>query len=300
MEYFSTTSLAQELDLSANELFAKLKEVGWIDRKNDKWVLTDLGKQQGGRIENHIKYGEYIVWPENVSIDVGAQKNSEKLLNATAIGKQFNVSSQRINLILSELGFIENDVDGWQLTKVGKNNGGKQFKHDQSGKYYALWPNSILTNRSLTEVFQPGINLTPKEDFIEKPAVAPDTVNFRQKYPASYRTQDGHFVRSRAEVIIDDFLYYSGLVHTYEKKLPISEDVMCDFYIPSGNGRPKGVYIEFWGMENDTKYQERMKAKIDIYKRNGLSLIQLTDSDLQNLDDVLTRKLLEFKITVGV
>ena len=84
MEYLSTTSLANELDVPTNELFSKLKSYGWIDRKNDKWILTDLGKQKGGQTRNNPKFGEYIVWPENISID---SSNKQKLLNATAIGK---------------------------------------------------------------------------------------------------------------------------------------------------------------------------------------------------------------------
>src|ERR1043166_4539652 len=99
MEYVSTTSLANELDLSANELFAKLKALGWIDKKNDKWVLTELGKQKGGQTRSNPKYGEYVVWPENISIDNGTSKEKSKYLNATAIGKHFTLSSQRLNLI---------------------------------------------------------------------------------------------------------------------------------------------------------------------------------------------------------
>lgn len=49
MEFLSTTSLANELDIPVNEFFSKLKSLGWIDRKNDKWILTDLGKQKGGQ-----------------------------------------------------------------------------------------------------------------------------------------------------------------------------------------------------------------------------------------------------------
>jgi hypothetical protein len=73
---------------------------------------------------------------------------------------------------------------------------------------------------------------------------------------------------------------------------------MCDFYIPAGGGRTKAIFIEYWGLENDIKYQERKKAKLEIYRQNELALIELTDADLQNLDDVLTRKLVEFKISL--
>ena len=71
MEYISTTSLSNELEIPTNELFNKLKSLGWIDRKNDKWTLTDLGKQKGGQTRSNPKFGEYIVWPENISIDNG-------------------------------------------------------------------------------------------------------------------------------------------------------------------------------------------------------------------------------------
>ncbi|MFO7671087.1 MAG: hypothetical protein R6W31_15625, partial [Bacteroidales bacterium] len=67
MEYISTSTLANELDIKSGDLFDKLKILGWIDRKNDKWVLTDLGKQKGGQTRNIPKLGEYIVWPKNIS-----------------------------------------------------------------------------------------------------------------------------------------------------------------------------------------------------------------------------------------
>ncbi len=79
------------------------------------------------------------------------------LLTATTIGKHFNVSSQRINLILSELGFQENDIAGWEVTRLGKSLGGKQFQHEQSGKSYVMWPESILVNKNLVQVFNPTV-----------------------------------------------------------------------------------------------------------------------------------------------
>lgn len=307
MEYISTSALANELDIKSADLFDKLKTLGWIERKNDKWALTDLGKKKGGQTRNNSKFGEYIVWPENITIENGQQKERPKLINATAIGKHFDISSQRLNLILSELGLIEKDLAaGWEITKLGKSIGGRQFEHETSGANYVLWPESILQYKRLLEVF--------KENTAEQPQTQAETVsspqtetqvaninkdNFREKFEAKHRTIDGHYVRSKAEMLIDNWLYQYGLVHAYERKLPIDEDVYCDFYIPSGNGRPQAVYIEFWGLENDTKYTERKNKKIEIYKREGLSLIELTDADLQNIDDILAKKLRQFKVPIG-
>lgn len=305
MEYLSTTSLANELDLTSTELFAKLKSLGLIDRKNDKWTLTSLGKEKGGQTRTNPKFGEYIVWPENLSLD-GKTKEKPKLINATAIGKHFSVSSQRINLIFSELGWIEKDIAGWELTKPGKTLGGKQFEHETSGGSYVLWPEGVLQNKRLLEVLKgtqqeqvAEVKLTPSTVTGNAESSPMTNSGFREKFEAKHRTIDGHYVRSRAEMLIDNWLYQYGLVHAYERKLPIEEDVYCDFYIPSGNGRQQAVYIEFWGLENDPKYQERKKKKIDIYNKEGLSLIQLSDADIQNIDDVLPKKLLQYKIKVG-
>jgi hypothetical protein len=303
MQYISTSSLANELDIKSSDLFDKLKTLGWIERKNDKWSLTDLGKQKGGQTRNNPKFGDYIVWPENISLANGQQKEKPKLLNATAIGKHFDISSQRLNLLLNELGWIEKTVAGWGLTKYGKTLGGKQFEHETSGGSYVLWPDNVLQISDLLEQFQeipkekPGSKaentITSKSDT--------DTVDdFRKKYPAEYRTKDGHYVRSKAELTIDDSLYLWGIAHAYEKKLPnTTENAYSDFHIPSGNGRPKAVYIEYWGMENDEKYNQRKNKKIEIYNQLGLSLIQLNDADIKNIEDSLQKYLLQHGIRVN-
>lgn len=303
MEYISTSALANELDIKSSDLFDKLKTLGWIERKNDKWTLTDLGKQKGGQTRTSTKFGEYIVWPENIPIENAQEKNKAKLINATALGKHFNISSQRLNLLLNELGWIEKTVAGWGLTKLGKNLGGKQFEHETSGGSYVLWPDSVLQNKDLLEQFQE----IPKEKSVSKEANPiinkshNDTVDdFRKKYPAEYRTKDGHYVRSKAELTIDDSLYLWGIAHAYEKKLPnTTENVYSDFHIPSGNGRPKAVYIEYWGMENDEKYNQRKNKKIEIYNELGLSLIQLNDADIKNIEDSLQKYLLQHGIKVN-
>jgi hypothetical protein len=51
-------------------------------------------------------------------------------------------------------------------------------------------------------------------------------------------------------------------------------------------------------MENDPKYLERKKIKLEIYKKYDLKLIELDDNDISNLDDHLPRKLLKYGIKV--
>jgi hypothetical protein len=300
MEYVSTSALANELDIKSGDLFEKLKLLGWIDRKNDKWVLTDLGVQKGGQIRNNPKYGDYIVWPENITIEGGHQKDKPRLLNATAIGKQFDISSQRVNLLLNELGWIEKTVAGWRITGLGKTLGGKQFEHEISGGTYVLWPETVLKNKDFLGLFVENPKEINQSSFLEKNDT--ETVSdFRKTYPREYRTKDGHYVRSKAEQIIDDSLYLWGIPHAYEKKVPnTDENVFSDFHVPSGKGRPKAVYIEYWGLENDEKYNLRKNKKIEIYKSLGLNLIQLNDADIKNIEDSLQKYLRQHEISVSL
>jgi hypothetical protein len=196
-------------------------------------------------------------------------------------------------LIFSELGWIEKDIAGWQITKLGKGLGGRQFEHETSGGTYVLWPDNILTNKNLTSVFKEVTVIEQPLPQTTKEVPKSTNDNFREKFPATLRTKDGHMVRSRAEVIIDNALYDYKLAHAYERKLPIEEDLYSDFFIPTEN-----VYIEFWGMEDDPKYAERKKVKIEIYKKYDFKLIELNDSDISNLDDYLPKKLLKYGIKV--
>jgi len=297
MEFLSTTSLANELDIKPSELFEKLKSLGWIERKGDKWALTDAGRRKGGQTRTSPKYGEFIVWPEDLSIDKDQISNEKtKLLNSTAIGGNFKVSNQRMNLIFSELGWIEKAISGWVLTKPGKAVGGRQFEDDIKGNTYVKFPDTILQNKILIRVFSDSPN---EKDPIKANQTNQQQTNtypldnFREKFPATFTTKDGHKVRSRAEVIIDNALYDYKLAHAYERRLPIEEDVYSDFFIPSEN-----VYIEFWGMEDDPKYAERKRIKLEIYKKYDFKLIELNDSDITNLDDTLPKKLLKYGIKV--
>ncbi len=178
--------------------------------------------------------------------------------------------------------------------KLGKQVGGVQIEHP-SGGTYAMWPKEIRNNKSLLRSIK---NEDSNEKVVQQTTSSLLTTNdFRTKFPANLRTKDGHQVRSRAEVIIDNALYDYGLAHAYERKLPIEEDVYSDFYIPSKNNG-KAVYIEFWGLENDPKYSKRKKVKKNIYNKYELNLIEISDKHIENLDDHLPRMLLKFGIRV--
>lgn len=305
MKKISTSALAKIKNIQPADLFDSLQSSGYIIRSNEVWNLTDLWKKAWWEVQRSEKFWQYIVWPDNLVVSIPPKWSSYKWgmqINATLIGEHFHISSQRLNLILSELGLIEKDVAGWKITKLWRNLWGTEHRHDVSWAYYVLWNESILTYQRLLEAFDSHMESSVKTEKKHEPTNENTSIqldNFRDKFPPIFRTLDWHRVRSKAEMIIDNLLYHYGLVHAYERKPPSIEEDMCsDFYIPSGNWRPQGVYIEYWGLENDEKYLDRKKKKIALYKENGLALIELNEWDIQNLDDVLPRKLLNFKIKV--
>lgn len=292
----STSQLAKQNGLLAKDLFEAFRAEGYIVRQNDEWSLTAKGKTAFGAYKESQKYGRYIVWPENLAIpmNVGSHQavsDENAKLSATALGEHFKIPARQINTILSELGWARKHLKGWHVTELGRRIGGWQRENSKTGIPYVTWTKDILVNENLVktvnEVTGVGVVVVPEDDTQPESNVS----EFRSTVPKQ-RTADGHYVRSRAEMLIDNWLYMAEIVHAYERRLPITEEVYCDFYLPAGK-----VYIEFWGMESDPKYAARKEQKKSIYEKYGLNLVELNDDDIINLDDVLPKLLLKHGIT---
>ncbi|AYV67631.1 glycerol kinase [Niallia circulans] len=295
--YLSTSKLATKHKKSVKEMFNILLEKELVEKEEENWMLTKKGESIGGIIKKHFKAGEYIAWDvERIEEILIKSTNDETYINATTISSHFGISRNKINPIFAELGFIEKEGNGWIVTLLGEKNGGKQLKYDRTGIPFVNWKKSILTHKAVLEAIEAiGTNESKKnETQVETNNVNHHSITFRDKFEATYRTMDGHYVRSRAEVLIDNWLYMYGIVHAYERKLPIEQEAYCDFYLPSGR-----VYIEYWGLENDAKYKQRKERKLEIYKENGFNLIEIQDADIKNLDDILPKKLLAYGVRMN-
>ena len=55
-----------------------------------------------------------------------------------------------------------------------------------------------------------------------------------------YKSDSGDTVKSRAELIVANWLFYRGIDFIYEKKTPTKERMISDFYLTQSD-----VYIEF-------------------------------------------------------
>ena len=146
-----------------------------------------------------------------------------------------------------------------------------------------------LINFSLpVEVVQKVLDLAAGRKPKTGEVVSPDEKGFRQKFPAGFLASDGHWVRSKAELLIDNWLYTRNLAHAYERRMPVPEDSYADFYIPLGE-----CYIEYWGLDTQ-EYTDRQKRKREIFKKYGFRVIELGEEDLTELDDRLPTQLLRY------
>ncbi|HNW82017.1 MAG TPA: glycerol kinase [bacterium] len=298
--YFYTSKIAYQVGLNYSDFTEILTTLGWIKIEtrekttNKTMFLLSDGLKAGGKYKKGNGNNNSIlrpVWPIEIigNPELINHLRQEKYLTATDIGLNLEISSKDANSILKKLSWIEkNNQNQWMITKKGMENGGKLRFLPKERNTQPVWNESILTNKDLLQKIKKE---TPAE---ERSKDITSDLDFRKKYPAEKRTDDGHYVRSKSEVIIDNWLYSNNLVHCYEKKLPISEGAICDFYLPQGD-----VYIEFWGYENKSEYLDNKKRKIKLYEKNNFKLLELNEESIDFLDDVLPQKLLKFGIDIN-
>lgn len=123
-----------------------------------------------------------------------------------------------------------------------------------------------------------------------------------ESYEGVYECQDGHIVKSIAEQTIDDELCSKGIFHAYESLLDIGEDkpLKPDFCLKNYLGEGKDVYIEYFGLKGQPKYDEHTEYKMKHYRKLGITLICLYPKDSKNLKFALQSKVFnKDKIKVG-
>ncbi|NVC94246.1 glycerol kinase [Vibrio natriegens] len=283
-EKVSTSALAKMRNVEAKLLFADLQRAGYITRQDDKWLLTEEGAKFGGEYVEHAKFGQFIVWPTTLHIELSS--TTGKTFSATQLGDKLNLNPKRINQLLSELGWINKSETGWNVTATGVRAGGQQRIDKESQHSFVVWHEVVLKNKRLKQSVVEFLGQDAEYHSTDK-----SFSSFRQKFEAKHRTLDGHYVRSKGELLIDNWLYLAGVVHAYERQLPIEQDVTSDFYLPTGK-----VYLQFWGSDHGEISQGDRETISAVYEQHQFNLIEVDASELERLDEVLPQRLRQFGI----
>jgi hypothetical protein len=287
----STTALARKLDIPVQQLFATLKDYGWIQRFEEGWVLTPKGEFEGGAYRESKRFGRYIVWPSSVEQhQLLAAIESNQRITAAAMRRYYpRLHPRQINRALAELGFQQHSILGWELTALGRTLGGQQEESESSGAFYVTWPHEIIDHPVIHR------ELSKQSDQIHRQPVAlpsePDLFGERETGPPACIGIDGHILRTALKMRVCDWLYLAQLGHAYQRALPVEELVHADFYLPMGN-----VYIDCWEADVPAAELSSRLLKRELYKQYDLRHIEINAGDVERLDEVLGRGLLGFGI----
>jgi hypothetical protein len=286
----STTALARKLGIPAQQLFATLKDYGWIQRHEDSWLLTGKGEFEGGSYVDSRRYGRYIVWPQSLEEHrLLSAIESNQRISASAMRRYYpKLHPRQINRALAELGLQVHSILGWELTEQGRKLGGQQEESDNSGAFYVAWPHEIVDHpvihRELTEQSESG---EPSAD----PELDDDL--FAKIGGTEMVGIDGHALETVLELQVCNWLYLAQLAHAHGRALPIEELLYADFYLPAA-----GVYVECWEAEEPAERLALKLKKQDVYSDLGLRVIDINARDGDRLDEVLGRPLMELGIRV--
>lgn len=114
----------------------------------------------------------------------------------------------------------------------------------------------------------------------------------RKKYSPKkahkFKCLDGHVVRSKGELMIDNHLHRLGIKHEYEQTIDVKDNpIKYDWYLPENE-----IYMEYWGFHGKD-YMARKEEKIKLYKKGKLTLVSIEDVMLEdiytNLEDALSK-----------
>ena len=265
VEMLSTTRLAKKLGVDGKALFALLSDQNWIQHEDDKWLLTAQGEYHGGQYQHSEKYGDYVVWPISLADHAVLQQLEGLMLSATKLADYYQTSAATINLLFSHLGWIDKDQRGWMPTELGKKFGAEVRSSKQG--FYVMWPAAIRNHPLFVQAID---NLTGK------------TVG---------QSLDGRHFDSAPLQRLCNWFYLHGLVHATEHLLPGQDFLKADFYLPQ-----RKVFIDYWNVE-DSKLPLSLKLEKDqYYQKQGLKYIELSANDLDQVDDVLPKKLLQYGV----
>lgn len=303
-KHFSRSALAEKLGVTLKELTQVLIDSGWLlhnesaakSKGHDQsskagarheWQLTEKGRFEGGIYKESKKFGQYIVWPESVLSHPAITQLLDSRISATSIGRHYDISPRIVNRLLAELGWLQSYAKGWQLTAIGESYGGIQ-KHDkQSGVPYVVWPRTLLADSYFSgEVarYDAQTGMTSSE-----------AVEIDADY--QYISIDGRHMLSIQEVKIANWLYLHGLLYAYRRELALGPDnnsdktIITDFYLPKSF-----VHVFYQGVVAGPDDLNRQLSRQELAKEYKLSVIELTDDDIEQLDHVLPRALLQWDI----
>lgn len=313
----STSALAKTLDIPLQQLFGTLRDCGWIRKIEDGWVLTAKGEFEGGEYIHSKRYGRYIVWPETLlehQLLRGIESN--RLLNSAQIARKYQISAREVRRLLGDIGLLHRTFNGWELTRDGEQLGGVAIDNDNGD---ITWPESLLENDIVIAQFEylqrvHQVSDTRESDQPEADLFTEDLLSGLSEFEA----RDGHRFPSRHLMVVCDWLYFAGVAHACNYRLPLSlasksslsskpssskhslsskhsamQEHRADFWLPASH-----VFIEVSGDEKEAADIASAMERVELYRNNQWKFVEVRAEHFEHLDDYLTRALRELGVDI--
>jgi len=109
----------------------------------------------------------------------------------------------------------------------------------------------------------------------------------------TFKTKTGHLVRTRAEMMIANFLFDNSLLFQYNTVATWADkdDFRASFYIPKLD-----LYIDHHPYDYIKEYQKVMKAKIKQYEKHKKKHIYIASEDEKNIEEAIRLKMKPYAI----
>ncbi len=118
--------------------------------------------------------------------------------------------------------------------------------------------------------------------------VSDEIADYRRMYPATIRCEDGHYVRSNNEKVIDDRLYRKRVFHEYETRYKAldGQSYYPDFYLPDAD-----VFIEYFGVSESKEKNEKKKKLFMQDKKHNFEFIPQENIGIldDTIDDIIEK-----------
>src|SRR5690606_16204823 len=178
-----------------------------------------------------------------------------------------------VNLMLAERGWIKKHIRGWLLTDSGKQLGGQQHASEQSGIPFVTWPETLLGNKFLLRAVA---QLKGDASVAQLP------------------TLDGRQVTNTAGRMVSNWLYVAGVSYAQDYELDAGDSPLrASFYIPE-----IPLCIDCWPANAQAANLSHQLEKQAQYRQHKISFIELYEADLEQLDNLLARKLLSYGLAI--
>ncbi|MBI2656462.1 tetratricopeptide repeat protein [Candidatus Woesearchaeota archaeon] len=120
------------------------------------------------------------------------------------------------------------------------------------------------------------------------PIKASEIMERSESAEPAFKTKTGHLVRTRAEMMIANFLFDNSLLFQYNSVATWADkdEFRASFYIPKLD-----LYIDHHPYDYLKEYQKVMKAKVKQYEKHKKKHIYITSEDEKNIEEAIRLKM---------